>query len=209
VSSPNSPEDELGNQALDLGAELLELVGDQLLDDGLLRDIPILSTAIQVARLGRTITDRIFLTKVKRFLFALNDVTEDDKQKFYERLQADEKLREKTGEVVTLVLDRLDDLGKPEILAKVFAAYVKGQISLDQFRRLASSIDLAFVDDLLTLASSSERSDKLLVGLVRTNLTEMSRSGMIFGDFVQSGVEVTSLGKLFIDIMSGKLQGTN
>jgi hypothetical protein len=41
---------------------------------------------------------------------------------------------------------------KPPMLAKAFAYFIKGEIQEEEFRRLASAIDLAFVDDLELLA---------------------------------------------------------
>jgi hypothetical protein len=48
-------------------------------------------------------------------------------------------------------LDRLDDMQKPEALAKLFAAYLQGRFDLVMFRRLATALDrvpLSSIQDL-------------------------------------------------------------
>lgn len=85
--------------------------------------------------------------------------------------------QKKSGEVLTLVLDRFDDLSKPRLLAVIFQAYARRQIGFDEFRRLARAIDLAFVDDLLELARFAQRElpvpNELLVSLGQTGLAKL------------------------------------
>jgi len=204
----------LGEQVFDTSVELLEALGDQVFDDGLLKDIPILGTAVNLARIGKTITDRIFLKKVAKFLVSLSEVEEIEKQKFYSRLETDQRLRQKTGEVIVLILDHFEDLEKPEILARVFISHIKGVISFDQFRKLASAINLAYVEDLRQLVDSKGRSttdiQESRQGLLRTGLTAISQHGVPvqsgFGeDVVYSPITTTALGKLFIGIMTGEV----
>jgi hypothetical protein len=75
--------EELAPQVVDLGADLFEVAVDTLTDSGVLKDIPVLGSAVKIAVIGKTIHDRIFLTKIHRFLaatesdhFAVDDVGE-------------------------------------------------------------------------------------------------------------------------------------
>lgn len=198
--------DQLGDQVFDTSVELLEALGDQVFDDGLLKDIPILGTAVKIARLSKTIRDRIFLKKVKNFLVSLSEIEELEKQKLYRRLETDKRQREKIGEVIILIIDRFDDLEKPEILARIFISYIKEIITFDQFRKLASAVDLAFVEDLRQLVNSKGRSttdvQDSLQGLIRTGLTAISQHGVLVGSTVYSPIITTDLGKVFIRIMT-------
>jgi hypothetical protein len=85
----------LNDQALDTSIELLEPLLDNFFEDGLLKDIPFLGTAVNIARMGQTITDRIFLNKVARFIVALPKVEETKKQEFYRKLETSQKERKK------------------------------------------------------------------------------------------------------------------
>jgi len=205
--------EQLGDQVFDTSVELLEALGDQVFDDGLLKDIPILGTAVNLARLRKTIADRLFLKKVEKFLVSLSEVEETKKQKFYDRLETDQRLREKTGEVIVLILNRFDDLEKPEILARVFRSYMNGIIGFNQFRQLASAVDIAYIEDLWQLVNSKGRSPTDVQdsrqGLLRTGLTAISQHGVpVHGGFgenvVYSPIITTNLGGLFIKIMTGE-----
>ncbi len=204
-------DDELKDQVVDYFAEGLEPLVDKLINDDLLKDLPILGTVVRLARISRTVTDRIYLSKMSRFLFAPTTIKDEDRQKFRERLQADEKLRKKTGEVVILLLDRFDDLEKPEMLAKILAAFIKGEIDFDQFRRFASVIDLAYLEDLKELiARRAKASSEAKNGLLRTGLTEISRmevprrTNLGEKQIVMRGINITNMGALFIEIMNGE-----
>jgi hypothetical protein len=201
--------EQLGDKVVDTSVELLEALGDQFVDNSLLKDIPILGTAVNIARLGKSITDRIFLAKVSKFIFSLSEVEEIEKQKFYGQLESDQRRRKKTGEVIVLILDRFDDLEKSEILAKVFISHIKGVISFDQFRKLASAIDLAYIEDLRQLVDSKALSaidmQDSLQGLLRTGLTAISKQGVSVGGVVCLSINTTDLGELFIKIMTGEV----
>jgi hypothetical protein len=204
----------LNDQALDTSIELLEPLLDNFFEDGLLKDIPFLGTAVNIARMGQTITDRIFLNKVARFIVALPKVEETKKQEFYRKLETSQKERKKTGETLVLILDRFDNLEKPEILAKIFMSYIKNVINFDQFRKLASSLDLADIDDLKKLVYSTKYSQMEVANskesLLRTCLTAISKHGVPMSKGIGSvgmknavylQIKTTELGELFINIM--------
>jgi hypothetical protein len=71
-----------------------------------------------------------------------------------ERAESEEGKR--VGEPLLLVLERLSDMLKPSWLARCFAAYLAGEITASNLRRLAVAIDAAFGDDLLELIKSPE-----------------------------------------------------
>jgi hypothetical protein len=201
--------DELKDEVIEVGVGNVEALVDQVLDNGLLRALPILDTLVSFAKIGMTIRDRLFITKVHRFLFALTTVTEEERRRFCEELTRDEKLRKKTGEVIVLLLDRFDDLEKPQILAKLLAALMKGKISYGQFRRLAHAIGLGYIEDLKQLATLKEKipteskSGLLITGLTEISRMESPRKTGLRGDqqIVMQKINITNLGKLFIQIM--------
>lgn len=203
----------LEDETIDVLAENFEVVADRVLAHGLLRDLPMLATFVGVARIGMTIRDRLFIAKVSKFLFAPTAATQEDERRFCEQLGRDKKLRKKTGEVIVLLLDRFDDLEKPQILANLFAALMKGKIDHDQFRRLCSAVDLAYVEDLKQLATlEGNIPTESKSGLLRTGLTEISRMQSprkigLRGDqqIVMREINIANLGTVFIQIMNEEM----
>src|SRR2546430_12874972 len=133
------------SETKDLAVELTELGLDALLDEGVLKEIPVPKAIIACRKTWTNIHDQLFLRKVAAFLLACPRFTEAEKEGFAKEHLSDPKKAKHLGDSVVLLLDRLDDFEKSGFLAKVFAAHVRGHISYDAFRRLAAGIESAFV----------------------------------------------------------------
>jgi hypothetical protein len=132
----------------ELAVDLAETAIDTVLDEGVLRDIPIVGTLLNLARLTKSIPDRIFSAKVRAFLLRLERATDLKKDQFVADLAVDQAKRAKVSEVLVLALDQLDDLGKADYISYTFMAYVEGAIEFNIFRRCLHSILDAFTTDL-------------------------------------------------------------
>jgi hypothetical protein len=119
-----------------------------LLEDGVLKEIPVIKSIIAFCKTWQAVHDQLFLRKVAGFVLACPKFTEPEKNKFLDEDLRDPKATKQLGDALVLILDKLDDLEKPAMLAKVFAAYVRGHIGYPDFRRLAIGIGSAFVGDL-------------------------------------------------------------
>ncbi len=201
-----------------IATDVAELGLDTLLDEGFLKDLPAIGLIIKSLHFTKNIKDRLFVAKVAKFLMALKDTSEKDKNLFRKRISKDLAFKKKVGETLLLILDRLDDLNKPEIVARVFQAFMANKISYSEFRRLASAIDIAFLDDLLALLE--EKPSLMVKRGHRENIREnLFRAGLC-SIAVDVNVDVdtrinksnanadadvsyiiTGLGKLFIKIM--------
>ncbi len=139
----------------DTVANLAEAGIDQLLDDGFLRDVPALGTVLGVIRATGSIRDLLLAKKLGRFLCELQRVPTRDREAFRRSLSSPKEQR-KVGEALVLLLDRLDDLEKPPLVARVFAAYVRGQIDQPTFRLMAMAVDRLHLPHLRELISFYE-----------------------------------------------------
>src|SRR5579859_1263134 len=132
----------------DLVVELSELGLDAALEEGLLKEIPVLRSIIACHKTWEAIHDQLFLRKVAGFLLACPKFTEIEKEKFVKEHLKDAQDTNRLSDSIVLILDRLDDLQKPQMIAQAFAALVRSEIDLDTFRRLAAAIDIGFAEDL-------------------------------------------------------------
>lgn len=192
---------------LELSADLLEPLIDTFTDNQVLKDVPVLGSAVKVAALGKTITDRIFLYKVKRFLTEIDPATIKEARKFAEELEAKEADAVRTAEILLLALDSMNDLEKAPILAALFTAFLKGEMSKADFRRTTAAVNSAVVDDLHTLTSLGpnpkgsykEKNHRAVIeGLRHTGLTDDPRDIVVTNDEPDLADAVTPLGKVFI-----------
>lgn len=137
---------------------------DTLFEDGVLKEIPIVKTIVGLIRSGLGVRELIFVRKIHRFLKSLEDVPEEKRVKFALEMEAQPDLREKVGTHLVLLLERMDELSKPPLLGRAFGGYLNGQISLDEFRRMARVIDRCFVEDMFVWVREPERAQRSGIG---------------------------------------------
>lgn len=193
---------------LDLGQfELGELLGESVL-----KEIPFIKGVVACFKVPLAIRDQLFLRKVAGFLAACPRFTESEKEVFRKENFSDDKKAKKLGDSLVLILDRLDDMEKPQMVARMFAAFIRGKITFDVFRRLATAIDLGSVDDLREFIkieptpSGGRTSLNSKTQILRSNLI---RTGLVsLPSFTQTtpilGVSFSEndLGKTFKEIMN-------
>jgi hypothetical protein len=200
---------EIFSKFTELSADLLEPALDAIVDNEILRDIPVLGSAVKIASLGQTISDRIFLAKIQRFLAALESVSSPEAQLFAEELSSGNVDASRTAETLLLAIDIADDLGKTSIIAAVFQAFLQGHISKSEFRRIIAAINAAVLDDLLAVAafgaepsgSGKEHSD-LINALRHTGLTGEAKAVYVRPESPDLAEAITPLGKAFARAVS-------
>jgi len=128
-------------RVLEVATDVCEIALDSTLDEGLLKEVPVFGWIVKATGAVSTVRDRLFLKKVALFLANTSDLSLSERMIFEQNLDNDPTLRKKVGESLFLLLDRHEELEKPEILGRVFARYVKGQIELEEFQRAALAID--------------------------------------------------------------------
>ncbi len=144
-------ESALSNGAAEIARDVAELALDAALDEGLLKDVPVFGWLFKAYGVATTIRERIFLSKVSKFLQATAAVSDSDRVKFREKIAADPEFCRKIGENLVLLLDRHDNMDKAHILGKVFSGYLRGVIDYDSFLKIASAVDRALISDLKSL----------------------------------------------------------
>lgn len=148
---------ELGNSLIksagstelsDASVEALDIAVDALMDDGILKDIPIFGWAVKAIKAGQNIRDAIFLRKIAMFLKGVSGVSADEKREFTEKIENDVNHRQKVGENLLLLIDRHERIEKSLLLGRLFAAYMKNELSNEGFMRLSAALDKAIIEDL-------------------------------------------------------------
>lgn len=198
----------------ELGIDIAEPFTDSLLNDGIIKDMPVLGSALKIAYLCKSINDHFFVRKVERFIFCLRTIGQKKVYKFLKSLEH-RKYRKKVGEVIVLLLNRYDDLEKPEIMAEVFKAYIQGAVNFDQFYRLCSGVDKAFISDLKLFVSYTKpegmefnETPQHIKNLLTTGFTEIKNipdfPKLNFGKRGGGSPHwygTTDLGELYVEIM--------
>ena len=125
--------------------DIAEIAIDGVLKDGLLKDLPIVNTLLATYKAGKSVKDNLFTRKLLRFLLGVNEISQEDREKVIRKLDSDPKA---VGEMLILSLERMDDLKKPELLAKAFRLLAENIISTNDFFGLKTIIDKIDLSDL-------------------------------------------------------------
>lgn len=139
----------------DIGANLIDEVGEVTINSFLqmdsLKNIPLVGPAINAVRGVLSVRDYFFARKVLEFLRTAPKISPEARQKFKAKLDSDPNFAKHTASYLTVILDRLDDIEKTTLLARLFGALVSEKIDQEQHRRLSTALERAFLSDLHAL----------------------------------------------------------
>ena len=141
--------------ALDLAADAAEQALDTFLTEGPLKEIPIFKYFLTVWRAAPQIRDLLLAKKIAKFLKPLRDIPKTEREEFIHRLEKEPEFQRDVGAHLLLVIDRLDNMSKPQLLAGAFRAYIESTISWQQFQDLAVVVDRCVVGDLVHLKEAA------------------------------------------------------
>ena len=138
---------------LQIGSNSAEIALDSILESGLVKEIPILGTLYKIGKTGLAIKERIFAKKIYQFLYEIKDLSPTKRADFVIELEQHEKGRQKAGETLLILLDRLNHLEKSKIIGKLLKAKILEKIDLETFLRLSNAVADVYIDDLPKLKS--------------------------------------------------------
>lgn len=181
--------------------ENAEVVVDQCISNDFVKDIPFIGNVLKVYKAVVDSRDKLLMAKISRFIEELSSVQPEVKEALIEKMKNHPDEAKKVGEVVLFAIDKASDLEKPEIIAKIFLAYISDQITCSDLRRITEAVNQAFVDDLKTLINVDSIPDKsqeaYLRYLVSTGLTEVV-PGKTFREGGELYFEITEFGHKFL-----------
>ena len=194
-------ESDLSEVAIDTS----EIVLDSLLDDGILKDIPVFGWAVKAFKAQRSIRDGLFLKKVALFAQGAQNVSDEKREEFRKRIEDDKQHCKRVGESLLLFLERHERLEKSLLLGKLFAAHLNNEISYQNFSQLAAALDRAILEDLQALRNNVQYVHMLResvneglyrCGLMRIEIEVPAPSRKLF----QAGIPTKSEGRVHYKI---------
>jgi len=135
--------DSLSSDIADSLNEYAELGIDAIMDEGVLKELPIVHTAISLYRIGTSIKDRHNIKKLAVFIQQIRHgcVDEVKRHKYREDFATKAEFRSKQLEYILILLDRYISYDKPQLLAKLYLAYLDETIVWEEFIMYAEVID--------------------------------------------------------------------
>lgn len=132
---------------------LLEATIDIFHEDGLIRDLPIAGTILKTLQLSGRIRDYLFLRKTGYFLYEIQSIPQEKRQRFLARIEASQKAQNRIGENLILLLERQDAMQKASMLGLVYKAFMEEKISKIELEQLSIAIDRLKISDIISLVN--------------------------------------------------------
>ncbi|WP_371189528.1 hypothetical protein [Thalassotalea maritima] len=191
------------NRFLEASLEAAEVIADSLIDSEIIKSIPVVGTALKVLSGTRDLRDKIFVSKIQRFLLEIEHLSKEEILEFNERITSDEEAMRNVGETTLLVLDKLSDIKKAELLGFYYSCFLSGHLDQYQFKRIAAAIDTAFIDDIeLFLKSGLDEilsQKQFMKALFSSGMTVIS-AGKSWNDTGELFYEASSIGRHIIEL---------
>lgn len=183
--------------------EIAEIGIDSVMDEGLLKDIPFVSTAISIYNIGKSIRERHHIMKLKMFVEEFNQGIINDEQRieYREKFRKNEKFRNQELHYILLILDRYIEPSKSQMLAKMYLAYLDEHIDWNEFRKYSEIIDRLLPGDYAELKKGNQ------YDLNHMNVTDSLLRLIAVGFVMEYSKEIevaTTLGNITIPPLSEK-----
>ena len=162
----------------DITIDTSEAILDSCMDEGILKELPILKYVVTACKVYDDIKGRIFLNKMRIFIQSFNAgcASEEDVKK--RREMVNKKNRNEELSYISVIIDSFLDFEKPEILAKLYLAYLDQHISWNEFcaySEITNSLlrmDIDYLKNNQTVLTKNN--------IITSELLRLTGSGMMY-----------------------------
>lgn len=130
-----------------LTVELSEVLTDSLLKDGLLKDIPIIGTIINLGKASLSVKEHLFLKKIIYFITELKEIPPIKRNEIISKIDDSNVFRIKVGEKLLYIIDKSEDHIIAEYIAKLFKAFLNEKLTYSEFLRSSTIVQKIFIED--------------------------------------------------------------
>ena len=174
-------EDKFVKKSLKLESEVVSDILEQM------KVFPWLGSLIKLGMVGKGFLDLRFVRKIGRFLQPSNDIAQERKEAFLDKL--DKKDRKRMYEYLMHVLYTAEEDKKADVMGKVYRDRIIGNIDNDIFLRLCSAINKVYIDDVDRLGDYTNPNPKddyvtnnlYSSGLLQTTESKFEGSALVMG----------------------------
>jgi hypothetical protein len=131
--------------------DLAEVAIDGIINDGLIKDIPFLSSVIGISKSVMSISDRLFTKKLILFIYELKEMSSIERNEQISKIQRDSNYQDSIGEKLLMIIDKCSDSKKASWIGKLFLHCLKKDISYKDFIRCSEIINNASLFSLIEI----------------------------------------------------------
>ena len=123
-----------------------------------LGEFPYFGSLIKLGRIGANYMDLLFIRKIARFLQQSENIEEEKKAQFLEKL--DRMQRKKMYDYLIHFLHSAESEDKADVMGIIYGERICGHIDDNLFLRLCSVVNNCYIEDLKHLGAYLELNDK-------------------------------------------------
>lgn len=161
-----------------IAADTSEMVIDTLLTDEAIKSIPIFGTLLKTYNIFESIKEQLFAQKVLSFLSSISDSSAQERNSLISKLTKAKGSTKRLGETIILILDRLDDQEKPELIGRLFLACANDKITVDQLFRYTGFIERLYIGDIKAFQNLWSK------GISKENIEAYQAAGLMITELV-------------------------
>ena len=135
---------------LSIVGDIGEVMLDSVMQDGVLKDIPIIGAIVGIGKCFKNVSDILFANKLIAFLLELKDVDSKDRREAIEKWEKDAEYRINVGETLLNMIDRCDDRQKAKWLSQLYYELVLKQQKSELFMRSEKVLSAMSVMDVMS-----------------------------------------------------------
>ena len=207
--------DSLIINSTDIIGDYLELGIDSILENEILKEIPIFKSLLSVGKISKNIRERNCLKNLAIFINELNSGNIDaEKLRLHqEELKRNSKKAEKELGRVLIILDQTIDNIKASILGKLYKDYINQVVDWDMFIEFSEITNRLYINDLKILAliyngnmnDTSNRADLYRVERLNSlGVIGLAPKSIVIGtghSRQDSYITLNKIGKMYSDII--------
>lgn len=155
--------DKTTDAIVDVGEKILDDWSKPLLDNELIQEIPIIKTVIGLSKGAVSFKEQLYTRKLMTFLFETSKASQEDKEKYQQKLDADPEECRKAGETIFNIIDKITNAEKAKMIGQVFRAFMHEEgMTTSQLVYLCEIIDRAHLQDIESLRDSEVQNESNL-----------------------------------------------
>ncbi len=193
--------------------DIAEFGIDSILNEGILKDFPLMSTLIGVKSVAQNLHDRNLLRQTLTFVKELNSGQLDGKKKEKYKKKINENPKKAEAELgrVLIILNQNIELAKSKILAAIFREYINENIDWKTFCEFSEITKMFFIDDIYDLDTIYHQEPNYLAflsygadRLVALGLVKSSTAPAIVEDAldIRQSMKLSDIGEKYYKIVS-------
>ena len=212
----NDFEKSLFNDSIDIIEDYTEIVIDSFVEEGILKEIPIVKSIVSVLKIGKNVHDRNLLRQALTFIKEFNsgNISKDKLVEYKSTIENNPKKCEEELGRVLILLNNYIDTEKSIMLARLYRAYINKIINWNEFCEFSEIINRLFIQDIQILKGKKDRNIDIMnnhedefrierlysLGLIGLSFNPVTYDDLKNGH-INSGRNISPLGKKLCEII--------